>query len=170
MRFFEPVTSEIAVLLQQPYPVDQPDVATFPAPEATDQPLTDDAALLEDRLLDEIRRFGPPEVPEAVQLLGRIESLYAEALPTPLERAAMLTVVARTDGIEVASHPDGTVTASTTFTYEDGAPVSLTLRFDPEGWLVRSTESLIDGYPDLAVPPDTPTFDTRYSIPTVPSP
>lgn len=173
LRFFEPTPTDVADALQEPFPPGQPETFTFPPqqPDPDTDILTGDPAVLADRVTDRIQRFGPEDVPTEVQVLELVSSLFGQAVPTPQQRAAMLRVIADTDGIAYMTDAEtGAVTATADHHYEDGTPVRLSLTFDRHGWLIRKVETLLDGYPELAVPAGTPASDTRYQPPTVLSP
>lgn len=169
--FFAPIDQASASAIRQRYDVGQTRTSTFPPSDPPDEQalLTDDPALLARRIDGRITRFGPPEIPRAVQVVSMVASIYQATLPTASERAALLEVLASTLGLEypTPSQPD-TVEVAVDYSYEDGAPVRLVIVFDQDGWLIEETESLFDGIPHLNVPPGTPAFDRIFTPPVAP--
>lgn len=168
LRFFTPVDQNTMAALNEVHAVGRTETATYPSSDDPQEPstLTDDADVLSERIYRDIERFGPPEVPVNVQVLRRVASIYSEELPTNSERAALLTVVSDTKDITyTADDTTGTVTASIRYTRQDGTPVEYALVFDPNGWLIRETETLLDGIPEMNVPAGTPELDVIYQPP-----
>ncbi|MEN8238253.1 MAG: hypothetical protein ABFR53_03515 [Actinomycetota bacterium] len=169
LRFFAPVNRDVAAALNDFFSVGIAETATLPP---SDQPadagiLTDDPALLGDRIHRRIDQFGPSDVPVEIQVMREIASIYKNELPTNGEKAALLTVMAETSGVALdADDPAGAVTVSALYAYDDGTRVGYSLVFSPDGWLVRETEALVDGIPYLNVPAGTAAFDTVYEPPT----
>ncbi len=168
LRFFTPVDQDTLETLNEVHAVGRTETATYPPSDDPQEPsmLTDDAGVLSERIYRDIERFGPPEVPVNVQVLRRVASIYSEELPTNSERAALLTVVSDTrDVTYAADDTTGTVTASIRYTRSDGTPVEYALVFDSDGWLIRETETLLDGIPEMNVPAGTPELDVIYQLP-----
>lgn len=172
LRFFTPVDKDVAAALEAFYSVGITETSTFPPSEVPSDGaiLTDDPVALSERIHRRIDQFGPPDVPVEIQVMWEVASIYKNDLPTNSEKAALLTVLAETDGLTLnVDDPTGAVTASAQDEYDDGTRIGYSLVFSRDGWLIRETETLIDGIPDLGVPAGTATFDTNYEPPTVAS-
>lgn len=169
--FFTPAHDTSVTIIRDRYHVGETQTSTFPPSAPTDEAaiLTDDPELLADRINETIRRFGPPEIPHEVQVVSKVASIYDAALPTASERAALMEVLASTSGLEFPSpQRAGTVEVAVNYTYDDGTAVRLTIVLDSQGWLVRETESLLDGIDALAVPPGTAVFERQFTPPVMP--
>jgi hypothetical protein len=168
--FFQPLDDASIAVVRERYAVGETETSTYPPPDLPDEAalLTDDADLLAERINTQISRFGPPEIPHSVQIISIVGSIYNATLPTATERAALLEVLASTPGLDFPQPEDpDTVEAAVSYAYDDGTAVRLVIVFDARGWLVRETETLLDGIADLAVPPGTPVFDRRFTPPVV---
>ncbi|KAA3637570.1 MAG: hypothetical protein DWP92_07545 [Armatimonadetes bacterium] len=168
--FFTPVDDASAAIIRSRFLVGETEISTFPPPASSDEAaiLTNDPELLADRINETITRFGPPEIPREAQVVSMVASIYTITLPTSSERAALLEVLASTPGLEFPSPQlADTVEVATNYTYDDGTAVRLTIVLDAQGWLVRETETLLDGIEALSVPRGTPVFDRRFTPPDV---
>jgi len=168
--FFTPVDDESVERIRELFLVGETQVSTFPPSTPSDEAamLTDDPELLADRINETISRFGPPEIPYEVQVVSMVASIYNATLPTSSERAALLDVLASTSGLEFPSPQlAGTVEVAVNYAYDDGTAVRLNIILDAQGWLVRETESLLDGIDALSVPPGTAVFDRLFTPPIV---
>lgn len=170
LRFFTPVDQDTAAALSDLYSIGVTETLTVPAPDPSTGPshLTDDPELVSEQIHRRIDRFGPPEVPVEIQVMWEVATIYKDELPANREKAALLTVMAQTDGVTLeAGDSTGTVSVSGRYSYDDGTRVELTLVFSPDGWLQRETETLLDGIHRLGVPAGTAAFDTSYQPPVV---
>jgi len=168
--FFTPADDTSATIIRERYRVGETQISTFPPSPPSDEAaiLTDDPELLADRINETITRFGPPEIPHEVQVVSMVASIYNATFPTSSERAALLEVLASTSGLEFPSPQlAGTVEVAINYTYDDGTAVRLSIVLDGQGWLVRETESLLDGVNALSVPPGTAVFDRLFTPPIV---
>lgn len=166
--FFTPVDDTSVTIIRERLRVGEAQVSTFPPSTPPDEEamLTDDPELLADRINETITRFGPPEIPHEVQVVSMVASIYNATLPTPSERAALLEVLASTSGLEFPPpQAADTVEVAVNYTYDDGAAARLSLILDSQGWLVRETESLLDGIDALSIPPGTAVFDRVFTPP-----
>lgn len=169
--FFTAVDDTSAAIIRERYRVGETQISTFPPSPPSDEAaiLTEDPKLLADRINETISRFGPPEIPHEVQVVSMVASIYNATLPTSSERAALLEVLASTPGLEFPSPQHaGTVEVAINYSYDDGTSVRLLLVLDTRGWLVRETESLLDGIDALSVPPGTAVFDRLFTPPITP--
>lgn len=167
-RFFVPADSVSVAIIRERFLVGETQISTFPPTAPSDEAaiLTDDPELLADRINETISRFGPPEIPHEVQVVSMVASIYNATLPTSSERAALLEVLASTSGLEFPSPQlGGTVEVVVNYAYDDGTAVRLTIVLDTQGWLVRETESLLDGIDALSVPPGTAVFERLFTPP-----
>jgi hypothetical protein len=108
----------------------------------------------------------------ATRLLRLAAGLLRETGAQSDLRAAVLRVLARTDGLTVATGPEpGMLQASSSYVDEAGT-WSYTLGFDAQGNLIAETEAAVTGIPGAGVPPGTEIFKARYQptvvIPEVP--
>lgn len=168
--FFTPLDDTSVAVIRERFLVGETQISTFPPSTPSDEAamLTDDPELLADRINETISRFGPPEIPYEVQVVSMVASIYNATLPTSSERAALLDVLASTSGLEFPSPQlAGTVEVAVNYVYDDGTAVRLNIILDAQGWLVRETESLLDGIDALSVPPGTAVFDRLFTPPIV---
>lgn len=166
--FFTPVDDESVTIIRERYQVGETQIYTFPPSPPPDEAaiLTDVPELLADRINEIITRFGPPEVPRPVQVVSMVASIHNATLPTSSERAALLEVLALTPQLEFPTpQTANTVEVAINYTYDNGTGVRLCLILDSQGWLVRETESLLDGIDALSIPPGTAVFDRRLTPP-----
>jgi len=102
---------------------------------------------------------------DRTEILQECLGLLREPLLPPELRSAVLLVIAGLDPELVDESPDGAATFSVGFEQEDQEPMRLTFTLDTAGHLTFEELVLVDGYPDLGVPPGTVDSSATYSVP-----
>lgn len=167
VSFLTPVTDEKATELGARIGVGTTTVETFEAPVdlGVDASLiTEDAEKLSTSLRDQVARFGRSDVPDSVEILMEIRDLHSAMLLTPLQRAAVLRVIADLDGLQFAETVDGEVDVTAEYASDDGRHLYV-LRFDGEGWLIGETLINFDGIPGTEITAAVTELDAVYEKP-----
>lgn len=130
-------------------------ITTVGAPPDGDnaQILTDSSDDLTRRMRGQYERFGDPSVPYEAYVMDQITSIYLATVPTPTQRAAMISLIDNLPAITQTSTSGGAVAE---FEYVGAIGKELLeMRFDNTGWLTGSSLTLIDGSTIDRIPPGT---------------
>lgn len=90
--------------------------------------------------------------------------LRPAVLAPPQLRAALIEVIAGLN-VDVDRIPDGNVLASVEYDDEFYGTVAYTLTFNPDGYLVKSTEVTLSGSVDGSIPPNTTYVEVELAPP-----
>ncbi len=117
--------------------------------------LADSAETLSNAMRNQYDRWGDPTVPYQAYTLDRITSIYLTTVPTPQQRAAILTSL---DAIPSLAQTEPNGGATVTYQHVGAAGRELReLHFDNDGWLTEASLTLIDGSDTDRIPPGTRT-------------
>jgi len=123
-------------------------------------PGSDDALILSDsvktfsgRMRNQYDRWGDAAVPYEAYAIDRITSIYVATVPTPQQRAAILTFINALPTITQTQNGDG-ATAAYEYVGADGRELR-ELRFNSVGWLTKASLTLLDGSEAERTPPST---------------